>query len=371
MGIEAYEGYRALCEPHERISEHDALIFLKDQYRLSNITLRRIMTERDDTFSVSVAQSTRPKWILKIEHPSESREAVLMRAQAIRSFEELDSSLPVTRIFANRSDALVSAMERQNHTRYATLTSFVAGEMLSHMREPASDLLLFNMGKALARIELVLAKQQSCEDHLGRVLWDMRLFPEICEATLPAISDIHMRKPIERALDDYLTIHKRVCELPEYMCHGDFHPGNVMVDSNMPNVIAGIIDFGDMHRMPLICDVATCLCYAIATHARVDTALAPCRRILQGYSWQLSAHDDDQRRYARSTSLMHLSDEDYSLLPILIEVRSALAVILPYLAQTLAGVDASHYIANPETRLRRLITVQNIGHRECEAQLQP
>ncbi|MFT8705355.1 phosphotransferase [Bifidobacterium aquikefiricola] len=361
MSLEDYEGYAALCEPHERISAHDALVFLKDHYGLNDITLQRIMTERDDTFSISVAQSARPQWILKIEHPSESREAVLMRSQAIRSFEELDSSLPVTRVIANRSGDLVSAMEGQHGTRYATLTSFVAGDVLSHMREAASDLLLFNMGEALARVELVLSKEESFEDHRGRVLWDMRLFPEICEATLPAIADIRMRKPIEHALDDYLTIHKRVCELPEYMCHGDFHPGNVMVDANMPNVIAGIIDFGDMHRMPLICDVATCLSYAIVADASADTALAPCQRILQGYSWQLSRQD----------TRIRLSDEDYSLLPVLIEARSALAVLLPYLAQTLAGVDASHYISNPETRLKRLATVQNIGLKAIGEAFQP
>jgi Ser/Thr protein kinase RdoA (MazF antagonist) len=362
MGMQDYEGYQALCVPHRPVGADDALVLLEEVYAISGASIRRIATERDDTFAVTASGGNGPQWILKIEHPMESREAVQMRARSLHSLQERDPTLPVTRIIPGVGGELISAYRQGDVSRSVTLTTFLPGQVLAQSEHAPSDLLLFAMGDSLARIQRVLAGQRDFEDRLGRVLWDIRLLPDIAEGTLPEMADAEIRNAVERAVESYLAVEPEVESLSESMCHGDFHPGNLTVDPLRPNALAGIMDFGDMHMMPTICDVGTCLCYAVDVDSSSETPLEACRRLLQGYLWSV--------RNAGSPQEPVQSEEDtLALLPTLMEARSALALVLPMMTQLQAGVDPEHYLSGPQARLKRLQVMQNHSKQQLQAML--
>ncbi|MGO1345587.1 MAG: phosphotransferase [Bifidobacterium psychraerophilum] len=357
MGMQDYEGYQALCVPHRPVDAHDALAVLEDGYAIRGANLRRVATERDDTFAVTASGRSGPQWILKIEHPMESREAVRMRAEALLSLQEREPDLPVTRILAGTDGQLVSAYRQGDESRAVTLTTFLPGQVLAQSEHAPTDLLLFAMGDSLARIQSVLARQRAFEDRLGRVLWDIRLLPDIAEGTLPEMDNAEIRSAVEHAVESYLSVSSQVESLPESMCHGDFHPGNLTVEPSRPNALAGIMDFGDMHMMPPICDVGTCLCYGVDADASSQAPLEACRRLLQGYLWSV-------RNDASSPQVMRGDEDTLALLPTLMEARSALALVLPIMAQLQAGVDPDHYLSGPQARLGRLNVMQSHSKQE-------
>ena len=46
--------------------------------------------------------------------------------------------------------------------------------------------------------------------------------------------------------------------------HNDLNPGNVLLDKAQPDQIAGLIDFGDMTRSPLIIELAVAAAYQLS-----------------------------------------------------------------------------------------------------------
>ncbi len=355
-------GYQAIATPHEEVSEAGAAALLEREYGLQGATLHRITTERDDTFEVSFPQSQESlqsselqevpqssesdaerHYILKIENPAESYETILLRANVLRLLQIQDSTVPATRLVACQNGGLLSCHGDDETKRWATLTTFLPGSVLSGKGGRPSGPLLQDIGNKLARMQQVLASRNDYQDELGRVLWDVRLLPLLAEDILPIISDAQTRALVERAVRDYESIEQEIASLPETLCHGDFHPGNITVRDNDLDSIAGILDFGDMHKMPAVCDLGTCLAYLADDHA--TRPFLPCAETIRGY--------------LRVNSTM--SKDELRLLPGIIEARYALVILLPALVEHVTGPKEGHYLSDPVSRARRLARMQDYG----------
>jgi hypothetical protein len=79
--------------------------------------------------------------------------------------------------------------------------------------------------------------------------------------------------------------------------------------------------------------------------------------LLQGYLWSV-------RNDASSPQVMRGDEDTLALLPTLMEARSALALVLPIMAQLQAGVDPDHYLSGPQARLGRLNVMQSHSKQE-------
>lgn len=360
-------GYQAIATPHEQVSEAEAAMLLEREYGLRGAVLHRITTERDDTFEVAFPQSqetdvepdvkpvteadaaagaepdTDRHYILKIENPAESYETILLRADVLRLLQVEDPQVPATRLVACADGGPLSCHDSDGTKRWATLTTFLPGSVLSGKGGRPTEPLLQDIGDKLARMQQVLASRNDYQDELGRVLWDVRLLPSLAEDILPIISDAQTRGLVERAVRDYASIEQEIESLPETLCHGDFHPGNITVRDDDPNNIAGILDFGDMHKMPAVCDLGTCLAYLADDH--VDRPFLPCAETIRGYLRVNSGMGKDELR----------------LLPGIIEARYALVILLPALVEHVTGPKEGHYLSDPVTRARRLARMQDYG----------
>jgi Ser/Thr protein kinase RdoA (MazF antagonist) len=117
-----------------------------------------------------------------------------------------------------------------------------------------------NIGACLARIG------QALEDftHPGAdysLLWDLKQASSLREI-LHHVSDPLTRDLATKALDDFETYALPVFDsLRWQVIHNDLNPDNILLKEAGGSEIAGVIDFGDMLRSPLIADVAVAAAY--------------------------------------------------------------------------------------------------------------
>ncbi|MEJ2129666.1 MAG: phosphotransferase [Woeseiaceae bacterium] len=68
-------------------------------------------------------------------------------------------------------------------------------------------------------------------------------------------------------------------DLRTQVIHNDFNPGNVLITEAQPPAVAGVIDFGDMLRAPLVIDLAIAASY----FREIDDELAGTRSLVAGF----------------------------------------------------------------------------------------
>ena len=93
------------------------------------------------------------------------------------------------------------------------------------------------------------------------LLWDMQRAGDLQQLT-HYIDRNGSRRAVERCLDDFERNALPVLSgLSSQVIHNDLNPGNVLLTHGDPPDVAGVIDFGDMLRAPVIVDVAVAASY--------------------------------------------------------------------------------------------------------------
>ena len=64
-------------------------------------------------------------------------------------------------------------------------------------------------------------------------------------------------------LDRFDSIAPQFPDWRWQVVHNDLNPHNVLCAPDAPDRIAGVLDFGDMVRTPLVCDLAVAAAYRI------------------------------------------------------------------------------------------------------------
>ena len=114
--------------------------------------------------------------------------------------------------------------------------------------------------------------------------WDLKQAAAL-QPLLPAIADPALRDLAAATLARYnADIAPALPDLRWQVVHNDLNPHNVLCAPDAPDRIAGVLDFGDMVRTPLICDVAIAAAYqldpraplhSLTTFARAYHAVLP------------------------------------------------------------------------------------------------
>ena len=97
-----------------------------------------------------------------------------------------------------------------------------------------------------------------------------------------AILPAPRRALIEGILAEFDALSPALAALPAQAIHNDLNDWNVLVRQglNAPSAITGLIDFGDMTRAPLVCDLAILAAYALLDRDDPEPALA---ELVAGY----------------------------------------------------------------------------------------
>lgn len=222
---------------------------------------RRLSSERDENFHL-VADRQR-EFLLKLTNAAEAREVTDFQTKALRHVAQADAALPIPHLIAaadGRYEALVAGPEGQ--TRVVRLLTYLRGDPLH--AAPRSLEQCGTLGRTLGRLDLAL---RGFAHPAGRhpLRWDLSHAATL--RPLLALIENPVRRGLATRFLDNFEEHAQpmLPALRAQVIHNDFQPSNVLVDPDEPDVVTGVIDFGDLVQAPLVNDLAVACAYHVAT----------------------------------------------------------------------------------------------------------
>jgi Ser/Thr protein kinase RdoA (MazF antagonist) len=220
--------------------------------------LTRLTSERDlNLHLVTGAQG----YVVKFANRAEPRAVTDFQTAALLHLE--GNGLPVPRVVRARSGT--TAVETaQGLMRVLT---YLEGRPMHSA--PASSARRRAMGEMAARISLGLQGfAHAGADHV--LQWDIRQASALRPLLAHVPQDIAAlcTATLDR-FDAEVAPHLAMCRWQ--VVHNDLNPHNVLVDAENPDRIAGILDFGDMVRTPLVCDLGVAASYQVDPSAALDS----------------------------------------------------------------------------------------------------
>lgn len=267
------EAMRSIVEAPPGLGEDTIRAALLDYYALEG-ELQPLLSERDQNCLLVTPHNER--YVLKIANAAEDPIVTDFQVQALLYIETHGCPIATPCIVPTRTGQLSIKMSDGGRDHVARLVTFVPGRPIA--AELLDEKIAFAIGAALAEVHVALAGFGHAGDGQP-LLWDLQRALEL-RPLLQHISDATLRTTIGDCLDEY-----EAKSLPylrsssRQVIHGDLNPGNVLLTSDKTS-IAGVIDFGDMVRAPIIADLAIAASYLRS----VDTdSLALIASMLAGY----------------------------------------------------------------------------------------
>ena len=141
-----------------------------------------------------------------------------------------------------------------------------------------------------------------------KLLWDVKETESLFDI-LEFIENQDKRSLAQKTLEYFSThISPKLGQVRKQVIHNDMNPDNLLVKESNPQLVSGIIDFGDMVNTPLVNDLAVAAAYQ--TVKQKDLFVGTCD-LLAGY----------QDEYP-------LTEAEISLLPGLIVNRIAMSLVI-------------------------------------------
>lgn len=216
--------------------------------------LSPLTSERDQNHHLSGPGG---QFVIKIANLAEGHAVQRMQNGALRHIEARDPTLPVPRVIATldgRDDVVLP----DGHL--VRVLSWLEGVPLYAAAQSAAQSVA--LARMLAR--LTVALEGFDDPAAGHMLqWDIKNASQL-SVLLGDIADEAARGLCSDVLDRFgRNVAPRLGEMRWQVVHSDLNPHNVLVDPVEPTRVAGILDFGDMVRTPLVCDLAVAAAYRI------------------------------------------------------------------------------------------------------------
>ncbi|WP_347814899.1 phosphotransferase [Aureimonas sp. SK2] len=335
-----------LSSPCARVSTMEACAHALELYGIQAQSTR-FATEKDDTFRLDAADGG--QYVLKIAHPSEAYRELDLQVAILRHLETVAPDLPVPRAFPDRRGAAIPEIEtRSGERRRVRLMSFLPGTPLDSASSSREQ--RHRIGALSARLRLALADFGHPAD-TRFVAWDVQNLGSLAEL-LPYVTDATHRGYVARALSLFDDIRPKLERCRRQVLHNDMNTSNLVVDSADPDIVSGVIDFGDAVKTAIAIDVSTTLMNqmpkGLAAGDGIDPFEAP-RDVVSGYL----RHAD-------------LTEDELALIPFLALGRQATRALLTSWRASLFPDNAPYILRNTQAGWRHLawfhsLSPQQIG----------
>jgi Ser/Thr protein kinase RdoA (MazF antagonist) len=215
--------------------------------------------ERDHNFHL-VAEGG-GQYLLKFAHPAEAPLVTNLQTSALLHVAGLDPSVPVQAVMTARDGRAELALEVGGARRIVRLLGYRPGVPLHRATRTRRQ--MRNVGGAVADLDRALRRF----DHPAarhEIAWDIRHVRRL-EALLPHVSrpdELGLLRWFFRRFDDGFSA--RLGRARAQVIHNDANPHNLLVSSDDPETVSGIIDFGDIVHTALVCEVAILASYHLS-----------------------------------------------------------------------------------------------------------
>lgn len=210
----------------------------------------RLSSERDANFCIRTGDGS--AFLFKVTNSKEPLEFTDFQIGALQHLECHAPDIPVPRHIPNRWGEPHAPHGSGGRVR---LLSYLEGQLL-YGRE-ISPTLRRSIAATAARLAQSLASYES--DYGGpELLWDIKNAEKL-SPMVHAISSTELRDMVEKHIEHFrFGIVPKLTSLRSQVVHGDLNPHNILAS---PEEVTGLLDFGDMVRTPLVCDVAITASY--------------------------------------------------------------------------------------------------------------
>lgn len=258
--IDAVASESGLLAGQSQLADSAVLDLLEGSYGLTG-TLVRIPTEKDETFRLRDGTET---YLVKVSPPDEDPVIVHLQTACMEHLEAAAPELPVQRLVRSLTGdpQVLLPFPDGPFDRVLRVMRFMPGDLLAG--QDASPAQLQLVGSSLARVGFALQDF----DHVRAdrlLLWDLKHFHRM-RPLLDYVDEPHKRSLAENIFDQFdQKVVPQLGSLTSQVVHGDFSPFNVLVDPDRPEYVAGIIDFGDVVRTPVIFDLSVTMANLLGT----------------------------------------------------------------------------------------------------------
>lgn len=215
--------------------------------------------ERDQNARITTAGGER--YVLKISGAGEDPGVVDFQVQALLHLEREDPDLPVPRLVRGLDGAVIHPIENGACAHSVRLLDYLPGIPYQHGPFPSSAG-LSAVGAFVARLGLALRDfSHPADRHF--MPWSIAgglVFEPQLRGLLPADVEAFLGPVLDRVARD---TQPRLAGLRTQVIHQDAHGANLLRVSRDDESVTGVIDFGDMIRGPLACDLAACASHFI------------------------------------------------------------------------------------------------------------
>jgi len=250
----------SIAEEVPAFSDQEAISIVRERYGL-DVTVHSLISERDQNFQLFTAEGQR--YVLKIAGRAEPRDVTEFQIEAlihIAGFVAVHGTpINAPEVLETVDGKSLTVIGEPGGEHVARVVSYVDGEPIGD-RQPTAALCR-NMGVYLAHLGYALRgfEHPGCDQNL---LWDVQQALGL-RKLLQHIPDNSARLNVERALDDFEQFAlPGFTAVRKQVIHSDFNPDNILTDPAQPDIVVGVIDFGDMLTAPLVADVAIAAAYA-------------------------------------------------------------------------------------------------------------
>jgi len=215
-----------------------------------------LISERDQNFRLKTADGNR--FVVKIANAAEQEATTDFQIRALLHLERKACPVPVPTVVRTTAGEVATSIADDLSSHVLRVVSYVPGRPLE--RVTADARLANELGTCAARLDQCLGDFEHPGDSQS-LLWDMQRASDL-RALMPHIPEVELRAAVQGCLNDFEQhAAPEFSTLRRQIIHNDINPGNVLVSDSAPVSVAGVIDFGDMIRAPLIVDVAIAASY--------------------------------------------------------------------------------------------------------------
>ena len=240
------------------LSDAEAFDLARQHYAIAG-DMKRLTSERDLNIRIATAEQS---YVLKVANPAEPAEVTDFQTKALLHLQV--SNLPMPKVIRTTTGA--TEVITPNGT--LRLLTYLEGTP-QHLtpRTPAQARAMAAMAARLTRALAGFAHPAA-----GYVLqWDIKQASALRSMLAAVPKD--MQELARMALDRFDALAPKLAGLRWQIVHNDLNPHNVLVAPDNPDEIAGVLDFGDMVRTPLICDAAIAASYCVDPSRPLESLL--------------------------------------------------------------------------------------------------